>query len=355
MTQNSNTPILHHSRFVIVFVAFLALGGELRAQALIKVPFPYSPINTSALPFMMAKDLKLFEKHGLDVDLIFMGASSLIIQSMLSGAANVAGFGGPAIISNVVRGGDIIAVAATVPLAQPTDKLSGFTVTLHANEKQTILGEPISLTIRGTNSSTVPIEIPGPIDVLGGTLTVRIAFENGPYRQYIGPLWHMRGVKVLKPPTLAPGATIETTATVLHHRAPKRGSLNETTWKRITDDEIDTEIALPKPGRYRLKAILFGAIESPPLEIQVSEPQAFDDIEMWKFISVNPEYAYFMQSGEFLLPGKVPGKWAIEMTDDLEKFINYYANSKYTPYFRQAIGKQRQTYELIQKSGRLKD
>jgi ABC-type nitrate/sulfonate/bicarbonate transport system substrate-binding protein len=48
-----------------------------------------------------------------------MGASALIIQSMLSGAANVAGFGGPAIISNVLRGGDVIVVAATVPLTTP--------------------------------------------------------------------------------------------------------------------------------------------------------------------------------------------------------------------------------------------
>ena len=70
---------------------------------------------------MIAKDAKIFEKHGVDVDLIFMGASALIIQSMLSGAANIAGFGGPAIVTNVLRGGDVISVAATVPLAQPLD------------------------------------------------------------------------------------------------------------------------------------------------------------------------------------------------------------------------------------------
>ena len=94
-------------------------GADAYAQALVKIPFPYSPINASSLPFMIAKDAKVFEKHGLDVDLVFMGASTLIIQSMLSGAANIAGFGGPAIISNVLRGGDIIVVAATVPLTTP--------------------------------------------------------------------------------------------------------------------------------------------------------------------------------------------------------------------------------------------
>jgi NitT/TauT family transport system substrate-binding protein len=102
-----------------IVILYLASGPAAYAQTLVKVPFPYSPINASSLPFMIAKDAKIFEKHGLDVDLVFMGASALIIQSMLSGATNVAGFGGPAIISNVLRGGDVIVVAATVPLTTP--------------------------------------------------------------------------------------------------------------------------------------------------------------------------------------------------------------------------------------------
>jgi ABC-type nitrate/sulfonate/bicarbonate transport system substrate-binding protein len=121
MSFRPNTPSLHESSLVRVFVLVTCLLSAAKSpgQTLTKVPFPYSPINTSALPFMLAKDAKIFEKYGLDVDLIFMGASALIIQSMLSGAANIAGFGGPAIISNVLRGGDVISVAATVPLAQP--------------------------------------------------------------------------------------------------------------------------------------------------------------------------------------------------------------------------------------------
>lgn len=114
-----NTSALPYADFVIVLVTCLLSAVTSSAQPLLKVPFPYSPINTSALPFMIAKDAKIFEKHGVDVDLIFMGASALIIQSMLSGAANIAGFGGPAIVTNVLRGGDVISVAATVPLAQP--------------------------------------------------------------------------------------------------------------------------------------------------------------------------------------------------------------------------------------------
>lgn len=82
---------------------------------LTKVTFPYGPLGLNSLPWMVAKEARLFEKHGLDVDMIYVGASAVIVQSMLSGSAAIAGFGGPAVINNVLRGGDIIQVAAMAP------------------------------------------------------------------------------------------------------------------------------------------------------------------------------------------------------------------------------------------------
>ena len=85
------------------------------SQSLTKVPFPYGPLGLNSVPWVVAKDARLFEKNGLQVDMIYIGASSAIVQSMLSGSANLAGFSGPAVISNVVQGGDIIQVAALAP------------------------------------------------------------------------------------------------------------------------------------------------------------------------------------------------------------------------------------------------
>jgi len=85
------------------------------AQQLTKVPFPYGPIGLNSIPWVIARDAHFFGKNGLDVDMIYIGASSVMVQSMLSGAAAIAGFAGPAVISNVARGGDIIQVAAMVP------------------------------------------------------------------------------------------------------------------------------------------------------------------------------------------------------------------------------------------------
>ena len=99
-----------------VLIAALLTVTSLHAQSPTKITFPYSPINSSSLHWMVAKEAKIFDKYGLDVDLVFMGASSLILQSMFSGSANLAGIAGPAIVSNVLRGGDVITVAATTPL-----------------------------------------------------------------------------------------------------------------------------------------------------------------------------------------------------------------------------------------------
>ena len=85
------------------------------SQELTRLTFPYGPLGLNSLPWVAAKELRLFEKNGLNVEMVYVGASAVIVQSMLSGAADVAGFGGPAVVTNVLRGGDIIQVAAMAP------------------------------------------------------------------------------------------------------------------------------------------------------------------------------------------------------------------------------------------------
>ena len=102
--------------FTLAFLVLLAvlLSSIAPATALDKIKFPYSPISYHSLPFLVAYEARLFEKYGLEVDPVFAGASSLIVQSMLAGEADLAGMAGPAVISNVLKGGDVIQVAALV-------------------------------------------------------------------------------------------------------------------------------------------------------------------------------------------------------------------------------------------------
>ena len=104
-------------RFLFALAGFVMIGSaDLHAQAPQKILFPYSVANYSSLPWMIAKDAGIFRKYDMDVDLVFMGSSALIIQSMLSGAVPVSGVAGPVIISSVASGGDVVTVANLAPL-----------------------------------------------------------------------------------------------------------------------------------------------------------------------------------------------------------------------------------------------
>src|SRR5262249_45024270 len=100
------------SALTVLALALLCAPPSVHAQTLKKVPVPFSPVGINSLPLFVAREARLYEKNGIDVDVIFIGASSALFQAMLSGAADIAGSGGPAVISNVLKGGDIIQVAA---------------------------------------------------------------------------------------------------------------------------------------------------------------------------------------------------------------------------------------------------
>jgi ABC-type nitrate/sulfonate/bicarbonate transport system substrate-binding protein len=106
-----------HLRYCLpatLVIAVLTIS-TLHAQESLKLVFPYSPIGLNSLPWMIAKEARIFHRHGLDVDAVFVGFSPLVVSMLLSGSADMAGLGGPAIVTNVLQGGDIVFVGATLP------------------------------------------------------------------------------------------------------------------------------------------------------------------------------------------------------------------------------------------------
>lgn len=101
--------------FLLATVLLSAFTSSLHAA--IKVSFPYTPIGVGSWPWWIAKDAGYFEKHGLDVDMIYVGASPVIVQAMLGGQAGVGAGGGTPLVTNVLQGGDVVQVATMVPYA----------------------------------------------------------------------------------------------------------------------------------------------------------------------------------------------------------------------------------------------
>src|SRR5678815_500544 len=104
-------------KLVRLTMILLALLLPSFAPATTKVSFPFTPISAASLPWWIAKESRFYEKYGLVVDMIYVGASPVIVQAMLGGQAGVGAGGGPPLISNILQGGDVVEVATTVPFA----------------------------------------------------------------------------------------------------------------------------------------------------------------------------------------------------------------------------------------------
>lgn len=98
-------------------IALVSTGAAGAAQRdLLKLTVGYTPISGAALPFFIAVEEKLFQKHGLDVAPVFMGGSPLINSAILAGEFPIGYTAGGAIISSRLAGSDLIAIASPLPV-----------------------------------------------------------------------------------------------------------------------------------------------------------------------------------------------------------------------------------------------
>jgi NitT/TauT family transport system substrate-binding protein len=90
------------------------LAAQTRQQVRVAVSTA-TPHNT---PLWVAKDKRIFEKHGLDVQLIFVGGGSLVAQMLAAGEIQV-GAVAPAALVSLVAGGEKIAMFLGVSNTSP--------------------------------------------------------------------------------------------------------------------------------------------------------------------------------------------------------------------------------------------
>lgn len=96
---------------VIAWLPFAPAGAQVRAAAE-KVRIVYSAIGTSQSPLWIAHEARIFRKHGLDVDLLYVAGGSRAAQVILSGEVPVAMFNGASVISADLSGADLVNIAS---------------------------------------------------------------------------------------------------------------------------------------------------------------------------------------------------------------------------------------------------
>ena len=83
-------------------------------KALESVHASYSALVPSGAPFWIGKELGLFEKEGLRVDLIYINSAARVMAAILSGEIQVSLAGVSSVVSAFARGSDTVAIAGAV-------------------------------------------------------------------------------------------------------------------------------------------------------------------------------------------------------------------------------------------------
>ena len=100
-------------RFAYLLV-FLALNAASQAAQpeLTKLTVGYSPISAATLPFFIALEERLFQKHGLEIVPVFFGGSPLINAAIMAGEFPIGLTGGAGIISSQLAGADLTVIGS---------------------------------------------------------------------------------------------------------------------------------------------------------------------------------------------------------------------------------------------------
>ena len=98
-----------------VAVAFLVLTSPAIAQApLEKLRLTYSAIAGSQASFWIPYEAGIFRKHGLDVELLYVGGGGRAAQVVQSGEVPVGTFTGGAVVNANLAGGDLVIIASSL-------------------------------------------------------------------------------------------------------------------------------------------------------------------------------------------------------------------------------------------------
>lgn len=107
----TNARNLASATFALALNIFLA---ALAPAQMVKMSVGYSAISGDALPAWVAKDAGIFEKNGLDVQLVFFTGGTTAVMALVSADTPIAQLAGPAVLNSVMAGSDAALIVGGV-------------------------------------------------------------------------------------------------------------------------------------------------------------------------------------------------------------------------------------------------
>jgi NitT/TauT family transport system substrate-binding protein len=131
--------------FAGVCCFFFLATNHARGAELEKLRVAYAAITAAFSIPWIAKEAGIYQRHGLDVELVYIAAGARAVQTLVGGSIDVAAIGGPAGVDAKLAGAD------TVYVAIPVNRVIMFTVTVPQIQRvEELRGKSIGVTRIGT-------------------------------------------------------------------------------------------------------------------------------------------------------------------------------------------------------------
>jgi ABC-type nitrate/sulfonate/bicarbonate transport system substrate-binding protein len=151
------------------------------ARAQYKIRFAYSSVGPMAAGVWMAKEAKLFDKYGIQADVVFISSGPVVVQALLGGDLQGASAASNAAVAAMINGAPIIGFGASAN--KPYHRVF---VQPEINRVEELRGKSMGVTRFGSITDNLTrlflrkagLENAVTVRQMGGTLEVAAAFQN---------------------------------------------------------------------------------------------------------------------------------------------------------------------------------
>src|SRR5256886_8526887 len=108
-----------HRRFVLSLMLLGTLASSstsfAQSKGLKKIQVGVPAVSMGNMIIFFTQEAKLFEKHGLDADVVVMQGSGIASRALVAGSVEISPITTPAVMSAVLAGSDMVILAHTMP------------------------------------------------------------------------------------------------------------------------------------------------------------------------------------------------------------------------------------------------
>ena len=146
-----------------------------------RITFGYASISPSMAGVWMAKEVGAFDRHGLNVDLVYISSGAVVIQALVGGSVHAALGASNAVVAAILKGAPILAVGSNT--SRPGMALW---VQPEINQPEQLQGKTLAITRYGSTSDFVTrlilrklgLEGKAEIRQFGGVVEADIGFRS---------------------------------------------------------------------------------------------------------------------------------------------------------------------------------